>query len=118
LTETLADPGVQGAAITGRQGWGVRTFCAVAVAAATCGLESDMHMPKGGMLAEPISVTTPVGVGLLTAWPLAAKVAGVVPIEHCSVAPVHTRLGMRAPSVGLPAILDGARPWREREAAR
>ena len=48
-TSTRGDPGVQGAGVTGTQGMGVSTPSAAAVAAATWGLASEEHMPKGMM---------------------------------------------------------------------
>ena len=48
-TCTRSEPGVQGV-VTGMQGIGVSTPSAAAVAAATIGLASDMHMPNVGML--------------------------------------------------------------------
>lgn len=47
---TVGDPGAHGAAVTGTHGMGVRTPNAAAVAAATVGLEGELHMPNGGML--------------------------------------------------------------------
>jgi hypothetical protein len=47
---TVGEPGTQGAAVTGMQGMGVRTPSAAAVAAATIGLEGELHMPKGAIL--------------------------------------------------------------------
>ena len=47
---TVEEPGTQGAGITGMQGIGVRTPPAAAVAAATCGLAWEVHMPNGIML--------------------------------------------------------------------
>jgi hypothetical protein len=44
---TEVDPGVHGAVVIGTQGWGVSTPSAAAVAAATCGLLGDMHIPNG-----------------------------------------------------------------------
>ena len=59
-TNTVGDPGAQGAAVTGTQGigvktpsaaathgCGVRTPIAAAVAAATCGFAMDVHIPNG-----------------------------------------------------------------------
>lgn len=43
---TFAEPGVHGAAIAGMHGCGVRTPAAAAVAAATCGLDGELHIPK------------------------------------------------------------------------
>lgn len=102
---TAEEPGVQGSATTGVQGWGVSVPCAAAVALATWGLASDWHMPNGGMQAASVSVTTPAGVPAVGVWPLAANVDGEVPIEHCSVAPVQTRLGIAPPLNALMAML-------------
>lgn len=44
---TVGDPGVQGAAVTGIQGIGVRTPRAAAVAEATVGFAMELHMPNG-----------------------------------------------------------------------
>jgi hypothetical protein len=46
---TVGDPGVQGAGVTGTQGIGVKTPKAEAVAAATVGFASELHIPKGMM---------------------------------------------------------------------
>lgn len=47
---TVGAPGAHGAGVTGTQGMGVNTPKAAAVAAATVGLEGELHIPKGGML--------------------------------------------------------------------
>ena len=44
---TVGEPGAQGAVVTGMQGWGVKTPLAAVVAAATCGLANELHIPKG-----------------------------------------------------------------------
>jgi hypothetical protein len=46
---TLIDPGVHGLDVAGMHGCGVRTPLAAAVAAATCGLSGDWHIPKDAM---------------------------------------------------------------------
>src|SRR5664279_5597860 len=48
-TETVEEPGDHGPAIAGMHGWGVRTPNAAAVAAATCGLAGEVHIPKVAM---------------------------------------------------------------------
>src|SRR5579883_3668910 len=48
---TVGDPGAQGAVVAGMQGCGVSTPSAAAVAAATCGFDGLMHMPKPEILA-------------------------------------------------------------------
>jgi hypothetical protein len=86
---TAVDPGVQGAAITGRHGCG--TSGPAEDAAATCGLASDWQRPNEGTFAAWMSVTAPAPVGATTFSALAENVAGDVPIEHCRAAPVQTR---------------------------
>jgi hypothetical protein len=49
---TLVEPGVHGAEVAGRQGCGVRTPAAAAVAAATCGLSGEEHIPKDAMFTS------------------------------------------------------------------
>jgi len=44
---TSSVPGTQGATVAGMQGMGVRAPNAAAVAAATTGLERELHVPKG-----------------------------------------------------------------------
>ena len=46
---TVGEPGAQGVGVTGTHGIGVRTPSAAAVAAATVGLEGELHMPNGAM---------------------------------------------------------------------
>ena len=50
-TMTVGDPGIHGAEVIGMQGMGVSTPKAAAVAAATIGLEGQLHMPNGKMLS-------------------------------------------------------------------
>jgi hypothetical protein len=49
---TVGDPGVHGAVVTGRHATGVSTPLAAAVAAATAGFCGELHMPKLGMLTN------------------------------------------------------------------
>lgn len=90
---TPDEPGVHGVS-TGTHGCGVSTPDAALVAAATCGFASDVHSPKGGTFAGATSSTTPAAAVAETLAPDAAKVDGVVPNEHCSVAPEQTWLGI------------------------
>lgn len=89
---TRADPGDHGDS-TGWQGCGTSAGLP-ALAAATCGLAGDMHIPNGGTLPSPMSVTTPAGLVADTCAPEAAKLEGVVPSEHARLAPVHTTCAM------------------------
>lgn len=52
LIMTVGDPGAHGAGITGKQGMGVSTPRAAAVALATVGFAKDVHMPKGGIFTS------------------------------------------------------------------
>jgi hypothetical protein len=90
---TLGQPGAQGAVVTGRQGMGVNTPKAAAVAAATRGLAMDEHIPKGRIF----------NMGLLS-WMVAmgmeqvntrcvgktANIDGAAPKLHFNVAPQQT----------------------------
>jgi hypothetical protein len=58
---TCAEPGDHGDS-TGWHGWGVSVPEFAVVAEATCGLDSDMHIPNGGTFAAATSVTTPAGL--------------------------------------------------------
>jgi hypothetical protein len=51
-TVTCKLPGVQGAAVAGTQGMGVKTPRAAAVAAATVGLLGEEHTPKGKIFTK------------------------------------------------------------------
>jgi hypothetical protein len=100
LIVTFSDPGAQGLAITGIHGWGVSTPIAALVAAATWGFAGDIHIPKVGMLAIEMSVTTPAGVPPCTVTPVAENVAGIAPIVQVSIPPVTTSKPMGTSSVG------------------
>ena len=92
---TFDEPGDHGLVVTGVQGCGVSTPMAAEVAAATCGLDSDMHMPNVGMLTIGLkSMTVPTsmspawtgfgaGVGLNDA-------GGPCPMVHVIGAPFTT----------------------------
>jgi len=90
---TLVEPGVQDPR-TGWQGCGVSVPLAALVAEATCGFCSDVHIPNGGTFAVPTSSTTPAAPVAVTSVLEAENVAGVVPNEHCSVAPVQAWLAI------------------------
>ena len=90
---TVAEPGDQGAAITGMQGMGVNAPIAAAVAAATVGLAIERHMPKGGMLTIGIwSMMAAAGMPSLKVRLSGGttSVLGARPCEHISVAPIVT----------------------------
>jgi hypothetical protein len=54
-------------------------------------------MPNGGTFAAAVSFTTPTAPPANVSMPEAENVEGVVPKEHCSVAPVQTMFGMSHP---------------------
>lgn len=85
LIITVGEPGVHGAVVTGMQGWGVRTPCAAAVAAATCGLEGVVHIPNGITFVMGI-LSMMVAAGLLTVFTILVGITinedGVVPKLH------------------------------------
>ena len=90
---TLGDPGVQGAGITGTHGMGVRTPMAAAVAAATVGLVGDMHIPNGGTFTIGawsliVAAGGPPAMVLFTGSTFRAL--GATPNEHIIIAPEHT----------------------------
>ena len=73
------------------QGMGVSTPSAAAVAAATIGLDGELHMPKGRTLTMGLlsMMLPPGGPPVMTL--LAGKtisVPGATPKLHCSVAPM------------------------------
>lgn len=88
---TVGAPATQGVNVAGMQGWGVKTPIADAVAVATSGLASDMHAPKGGILAiglwsrmlaaTMLLVMTVLGVGI--------KLLGAMPKLHFIIAPMQ-----------------------------
>src|SRR5262245_35253134 len=90
------EPGVQGAGVTGTQGIGVKTPSAAAVADATAGLATDMHMPNGGMLVMGTwSMMLAAGVVALTLFTgntLSAE--GAIPYVHIMTAPEVTWFGI------------------------
>jgi hypothetical protein len=86
LIVTCADPGDHDDSNAGRQGGGVE--------ADAPGLAGDLQIPNVGTFATVTSVTTPTGPPAEVRVPEAAKVAGSVPKEHCSVAPLHTRFAI------------------------
>ncbi len=92
-TVTVGEPGAQGAAVAGMQGWGVSTPNAAAVAAATCGLAIDMHIPKVGILsigAKSIMVAAGISEVVTVGAEVAFKTAGATPNVHIIIAPVQT----------------------------
>ena len=89
---TCALPGAQGATVLGMQGMGVSTPQAADVAEATDGLASDRHIPKVGMLTMGLlSMTLATGIPpIMEVRGSTARGAGVIPMLHFIIAPMHT----------------------------
>jgi hypothetical protein len=96
---TVGDPGVQGAGVTGIQGIGVKTPKAADVAAATVGLASELHIPKGIMFTMGmLSMILASGVCVITLFfGRTTRELGAAPKLHCSIAPIHTSKGIISP---------------------
>jgi hypothetical protein len=89
-TMAVGEPGAQGADVTGMQGIGVRTPSAAAVAEATVGFASDVHIPKGGMLAIGLlSMMFAAGLfSAVTVGSMTIKLDGATPKLHIITADV------------------------------
>ena len=82
---TVGQPGAQGAAITGVQGWGLRTPGGkAAVAEATAGLAMEVHIPKGSILTNGLlSIIVAAGIVAFTlSVGRTIKVLGAIPKLH------------------------------------
>lgn len=100
--------GAQGPAITGTHGIGVSTPRAAAVAAATVGLDSDIHMAKGTMLTMG-AMSMIVATGRPSTRALGAttfSVDGAMPKVQLVIAPATTT-GL--PTVTLPCSTNSTR---------
>ena len=92
--------GVHGAGTTGTQGIGVRTPSAAAVAAATVGLDNDMHMPNGAMFTMgAMSMIVATGRPSTRARGITTfNVLGAMPNEQLIIAP-DTTTGLPTPEL-------------------
>ncbi len=93
----LAAPALHGPVVIGMQGWGVSTPIAADVAAATCGLASDMHMPNGMMFVigtKSMIVAAGTTLAFVRLMGSTTKVDGAAPKGHCSMAPWTTWSGI------------------------
>jgi hypothetical protein len=93
---TVGDPGAHGALVAGMHGMGVNAPIAAAVAAATIGFASELHMPNGStfsigtwslMLADGAPDSTRFAGRTF-------RLEGAEPNGHFNIAPAHTRLLM------------------------
>ena len=92
-TNTCGFPGIHGEVTAGMQGMGVKTPMAADVAAATVGLESVLHMPKGMIFTMGAkSMIFPLGTLLnISVRPGdAINEEGAMPNVHDIIAPVTT----------------------------
>ena len=107
---TVGAPGTHGAGVTGTQGIGVRTPSAAAVAAATVGLDRDVHMPKGMMFTIGLlSMMLASGVIVIVRFcGSTTRELGATPKLHCSIAPMQTCIAMilRRPPFYFPPIAE------------
>lgn len=98
-TCAVADPGAQGAGVTGMHGPGVRTPSAAAVNDAVVGFERLMHTPNGMMFIIGL-LSMMFAIGLFTAIVRLAgsteMLEGAAPNEHMSMSPRTTGCGMAA----------------------
>ena len=91
-TSIVGEPGAHGAGVTGTHGIGVKAPSAAAVAAATTGLDIELHVPNGGTFTMgTLSMIVAAGVPVSTALTgRTASVLGAVPKLHCITAPMQT----------------------------
>lgn len=96
---TVGEPGNQGEEVTGMQGIGVKTPKAAAVAAATIGLEGELHMPKGNIFnIGTWSIMLARGILCITLF-LGNSIneLGATPNEHDNMAPPVTACPIETP---------------------
>ena len=93
---TVAEPGVHGAVVAGTQGIGVKTPRAAAVADATVGFATDMHIPNVGILVMGImSMMFAAGVPHIVRFAgNTTREDGATPKEHIITAPAVTSWAM------------------------
>lgn len=96
---TVAEPGDHGAEVTGTQGIGVKTPNAAAVAAATVGLEIELHMPKGRILRIGLlSITVASGMVVTALFNGSTfNIDGATPKGQLSTAPPQTQKPILCP---------------------
>ena len=95
---TVGAPGFHGV-VTGRHGIGVRTPRAAAVAAATVGFDSELHIPNGGMFMIGLKSMMLAAGMLFTMTRLIGGTTselGATPKAHVIIAPMTTCWPMRA----------------------
>jgi hypothetical protein len=95
-TRTLGLPGTQGATVFGIHGIGVSTPRAAAVAEATVGFASEVHIPKGGIFTIGfLSMIVAAGEDVRTFMlDVTISVEGVVPNGQNRPAPAHTHIAI------------------------
>lgn len=93
----LVQPGDQGVTVAGIQGIGVNTPNAAAVAAATTGLDSEVHIAKGKIFTSGL-LSMILASGMLFVITRfrgnTTKDDGAVPKEQVIIAPIHTCCGI------------------------
>ena len=92
---TLGTPVIQGAASDGKQGMGVSTPSAAAVAAATTGFAGHWHMPKVGTFTKGLLLTVfPKGSDEAEFVEMTFSIVGVIPNEQLKSAVLVTADGI------------------------
>lgn len=92
---TLGTPDNQGAANDGRQGIGVSTPSAAAVAAATTGFAGHWHIPNVGILTKGLlQAVFPRGRDEAEFVEITLSIVGVIPNEQDKRAVLVTALGI------------------------
>src|SRR5689334_1237656 len=86
---TVAAPGAHGATVAGMQGMGVSTPSAAAVADATVGFATDMHMPKVGIFTIGLlSMMLAAGAPILVRFSgKTLRALGATPKVHIIIEP-------------------------------
>ena len=94
LTTGMA-PGNQGETKAGKQGIGVNTPSAAAVAVATRGFVNEVHMPKVGTLTRGLLLMVlPIGSDEADTVEITFKAVGVMPNEQVNNAVLVTVVGI------------------------
>jgi hypothetical protein len=96
---TVGAPATQGEKVAGMHGCGVRTPIAAAVAAATWGLDGDMHAPNGGILAVGLwsRILAATILLVITVFGVGIKLLGAMPKLHFIIAPMQVCIAISAP---------------------
>jgi hypothetical protein len=110
--KTVGLPGAQGVTVAGTQGIGVNAPIAAFVAAATCGLAIEEHIPKEGILTNGLlSIILAAGILLVITRFCGNTMSddGATPKEQVIEAPIQTCSGITIRFYWIYYILFGFR---------